>query len=455
MQDQTGIVTEQESIEKKDPPLFEFFSETDPELLKRFTPSVSKEEQLAFFYSDFSFNPQITYPALVEDGDDLDSKKSSFIEKAPFLAQAFIDSRDLSVNEREDLLSYYRDLLRKRSMTFDLLSASKEGNYEEVDKLTEKIYGNPSVEIFNTYLTSFKKEMDSEAQNPLLSDLVTNLREVLPMESGKALDAKDIDLEPFRVYLQSLMQPIIESLAQYQNEEELDSSVINNTFITALGEIEADDWETQLSDEYKTITVKGNFKKIYIPNEKKVSKLDLLGLVAHEIFTHIQRRKLSEEIFPYEILEVGLNGYLEAEEAIATFAEAAYNTDKKIDLDGGDMHFGTCLALGLDGKKRDFKDVFKILYLTKKFNNIKNGKGVDIAEEKAKDSAWKTTLRIFRGTPGNIPGCCFRKDIVYGEGRLQLINYLHERPASNISDLWKAKYAPWNEEHQRIISKYK
>jgi hypothetical protein len=223
----------------------------------------------------------------------------------------------------------------------------------------------------------------------------------------------------------------------------------------ALESVNATGWEVIVSDKYPSTTIKGDLKKVFVPTNKTLSKSKLLGSVAGEIFTKVKRRVASESLFPYKILQSGLNGYLEAQEAIAKFSEAAFDTDTKIGVDGGDMHFGTCLALGLDGKNRDFKDVYHILYSVKFLKSIKKGADLEKAVEDAKNSAWKTSLKIFRGTPGNIPGICFRKDMVYGEGVLQLIKYLEEHKGEDISHLWEGRYSPWNPEHMAIVSKFR
>lgn len=444
-------IKREEGIDRE---LFEFLTETDPEILKRFTPTVSKEEEDRFLNSDFTTNPVITYPSLINGAEDLESKRELLLSTGSFLIQSYIDSRGLSVNDREELLTYYWDFVKRRSEIFDLLHASAVGDFSRFNTLAESLYGNPSIEIFNTYLRDIYRNSEKIEGNHMLSSLALAISEVLPAIDGEPLETNEIDLERFRAYLKPKMQSVIDILVEYPESGMLNSLVIQKVFEQALVSIGAQDWTIALSDEYKAIAVKGDEKTVYIPSERKVSKNKLLGLLAHEIYTHVQRRISAEGVFPYEILRTGLNGYLEGEEAIATVSEMAFNPDSNLDLGGGDMHFATCLALGVDGHKRDFKEVFRILYAVKKFNNVMNGKEMNKADEDAKRSAWKITLRVFRGTPGTLPGICFRKDLANGEGRVQLMRYLGERKDEDISNLWEAKYSPWKPTHMKVRERY-
>lgn len=442
----------QDPIDKE---IFNLLLKTDIDVLKRLSPKILEKEQIKFFDSNFSFNPHITYPYLEGEGSTLLEKKDVFLSQVSSSILPSISNLKLGIYDKKELLFYYKALIKRRTLYYDLLIASKNNNFSEFGKISEMLYGTPSIEIFNTYIKNINEEIKKEKDNPKLTDTIKALEKVLPVSKGNAFENEEIDLEPFRKVLQPKMSPIIKLLSKYPEDTEFDASIIKQVFEKALEEQNNGEYKVLLSEIYINITVNSISKEIFIPSNRKVNKNKLLGLVAHEVYTHVARANRSESRFPYEILKkTGLNEYKEAEEAIATFSEASFNPDIELDLGGGDLHFATCLALGLDGNKRDFKDVFKIISLVKTFKDITSGKPPKDAFNEAKRETWRSTLKVFEGTPGNIPGLCFSGNIMYGEGRLKLFRYLEKNKGKNIEEFWEAKYSPWDQKHLDILEKY-
>lgn len=439
-----------EKLLTKDEALFDFFLKTEPSTFERLKPTINEEEKAKFFASNFSQNPLVHYEKL--DLNELQKQQRYVKEEGYFLTQAYIDSRDLSASEKDSLLSFYYPFLAKRIKQYDLLIASSTGDMERFSLLAEQDYGKPSPEIFNTYLKNLGEELTEITEEPATT-IANELLNILPKTSGKTLTEKEINVSTFKEALSSKMEKVIEFMKDIQPDIELDANTISNVFKQALSVIGAEDWSVEITDKYLAVTVRSDFKEVMIPIKRKLKKNALLGLVAHEIFTHVLRRVNSEKLLPYTVLQSGLPGYTEAEEAIAEFSEKAFNEKKTLELDGGILHFAVSLALGMDGVKRDFKDVFQIIYNIRKFRKLKKVTFDEKSDEEIKESTWNTCIRVFRGTDFQTKGVCFPKDIAYGEGRLQLVKYLEG--GGKIDDFFDAKFSPWDEEHRKIISQYR
>ena len=101
---------------------------------------------------------------------------------------------------------------------------------------------------------------------------------------------------------------------------------------------------------------------------------------------------------------------------------------KKIDdFAGLDGHLAVSLAYGLDGKPRDFREVYTILERYKYYDNLKNKKmSKEQAREQAKEEAWDRVIRTFKGTDGKTKGACNTTTIIYREGNIETWNLISE-----------------------------
>jgi hypothetical protein len=117
------------------------------------------------------------------------------------------------------------------------------------------------------------------------------------------------------------------------------------------------------------------------------------------------------------------------------------------DFSGLTGHFAISLATGMDGKKRDFREVFEIL---KDYFFINSKKAPEEARKISANSAWNVCVRTFRGTTCNTPGACFTKDVVYREGNLGIWEILNSNPAEQ-RRFSVGKYDPSNARHIWIL----
>ncbi len=158
-------------------------------------------------------------------------------------------------------------------------------------------------------------------------------------------------------------------------------------------------------------------------------------------------RRENGEKTQLKLLGIGLHRYLDAEEGIATLREMSMKEDEFDVIGKIGLYLGIVLALGMDGKKRNFREIFDILT---DYNLITTSNDLT----KSKEIAYNNTIRIFRGTNCKDKGICFSKDASYVEGRLRIARFIKENRTNieNITELFNiGKFDPTNFQHLYIL----
>lgn len=121
---------------------------------------------------------------------------------------------------------------------------------------------------------------------------------------------------------------------------------------------------------------------------------------------------------------------------------------------------------GLDGKKRDFREVYEILnkhfYLKALIKKLEKSESKVSDEKKKKpenyektlavavNNAWNRTVRTFRGSNQSKAGVCYTKDIIYRQGNIAVWQLIGKKP-EELFRLSVGKYDPANPRHIWIL----
>ncbi len=206
-----------------------------------------------------------------------------------------------------------------------------------------------------------------------------------------------------------------------------------------------------LEDNISSITVTQSRKIIEIPNNQntKYQNKRFYELAFHEIGTHVLRR-VNGEKSRLKLLGLGLDHYDPGEEGIATLREQILH-EKFNDFSGLDGHLSISLALGQDGIKRNFREVYDILELHFLRQELKSNNGnFNNAIENARKKAWRRACRTFRGTDCKTRGIANTIDNVYREGNIGIWEVIKNNPGE-IKRFNCGKYNPANPEHIYIL----
>lgn len=394
-------------------------------------------------------NPTLDYPKL-------DSKKIS--EKEDGLLR--LKQTILEHEPNETVRQLYRWRINEKLAENRLCRAAAEGNMKKFNRYSKFVYGKPSPEIFSYTVSEIRKKFAPflESENQTVRDAAKNLIESLPKTPEQPFPKK-----PSRETIQFASEQTRREFSDIARvdtaESELGTELIREYLEHTLELLDAEGWYVEISKTSKSgVSVNQEEKKVSIPENRKMTVSALKELLVHEIGTHVSRR-VNGERSRLLLLGLGLDRYEGAEEGIATMREQTLAENPKMnDFSGLDGHFAISLASGIDGHPRDFRGVFSILEKYFYFQNIisqlkKNGKiDTDLAQKKARDSAWNRCVRTFRGTNCAIPGTCFTKDIIYREGNIAIWDVI-SKDGNEMMRFNIGKYDPSNERHSKSLVK--
>lgn len=384
-----------------------------------------REEQKQKFLSGEIENPTLDYPEL---------KKLKFEEIESKLLEL---KKDILENEKNEIVrQLYRWRINEKIAETRMLKAVRDENDKKFSRYSNFIYGKPNKEIYEYTISQIKKVIDEKLLDPDINtrDLALKLNH----ELFDLLRDNENIINPERYNLPKFKSS--------KEDTEFLSEDIKTAFEKALEEYQITEWKVVVDKEGKFtgINVSQELKQINIPQNRKLRQSNLVALIKHEIGTHVARREHGEKT-KLKLLGLGLDRYLKGEEGMATFQEQGVLGAK--DFSGLDGHLAICLASGIDGKKRNFREVFEIL---KKFYFLNSKKGKLEAIRNAEDNAWNRCARTFRGTTCKITGICFTRDIVYREGNIGIWNMIKNNP-EEIRRFSVGKYDPANPRHIWIL----
>lgn len=245
-----------------------------------------------------------------------------------------------------------------------------------------------------------------------------------------------------------------ENSPTHADAEQIDAQTIYDMFTEALKTLKMlktvenpDGWNVILDKSSKTgISVDQERKEVKIPKERAFAFEVLKGKLVHEIGVHVARRANGERS-NLMMFGTGADRYEVGEEGVTMMLEKSLSKKGITKFEGQDLHFAISLARGLDGKKRDFHDVYEILL---RHHQLKGLKAKDKPSEAGK-TAWNQCVRVFRGTDAKTPGSAFTKDIIYLEGSIAVWEAIGKNPEELVRVIAGGKYDPSNMRHIAIL----
>ncbi len=361
--------------------------------------------------------------------------------------------RDFPEIIRKEYLYAINERLAKIRILREIQLAEKDGRQEyharRFDAYSRFIYGVPHPEIFANVIATLQKKLQTKDGTPdlVVQQAYDRLQTII--ESHQKLDVPN-SIPPFQADAPS--EDTEDVLVNAEELKRIFDEAIQETSLS-------DGWKVIIDSTGKRnhISVNGGVKKIRIPNSeqlalrigsKKLTKQKILGLIEHEIKTHALRHHNGSRS-ELKLLGTGLRNYIEGEEGLATYREQ--QETKVDDYAGFSLYFAAGLAKGLDGGgERAFAAVHKIL----KDYFLVNETGV--TESAAAQSAWNVCLRIFNGTPGNIPGVIFSKDTVYRKGNIATWQLMNAHSSDDfeltLSILDFGKFDQTNERQRQVVA---
>lgn len=406
-----------------------------------------REKQRRLFSEGKIENPVLDYPLL--NKKHLDAKE---VAHKSLLNTILSDERNLLIRRA------YQKKIEEKLVEIQILKASRAKDWSKFISGCKKIYGYPSLKAQGHTAAWLQREFRKAKKGKGLEISkrgIAKLELLIEKWLGKIpkhyrivkLPTKSLfgkKLKNLQRELQVILKPALARKPPYNAKN------ICEIFNKAVPLAGISGWEAVVVKSSSiSIGTDPSTKKIRIPHKKYLYSSDLRALIVHEIGTHA-RRQFNGEKSAFSLLSLGLDRYEESEEGLATLKEQLVR-DSFDDFSGFPGFLAVCLALGCDGEKRNFRQVYEeinsIFFLLK----LIGGKNSAIAKTEAAREAWERSVRTFRGTDCSTPGICFTKDIIYREGNMKLWNFLLKTEI-NISEFDAGKYDPLNSEHIKLLN---
>ncbi len=420
---------------------------------------VSIHSEMQLFFSGQKINPEFQYPDI--DLAQLEMKEKSLTE---------LKAQIINEEENSVVSLVYGWKINEKLAGIGLLKAAKQGELDRFKKYSRFIYGEPSLDIFAQSLSVIKNAIAkiSGHGSDELNSAAKSFLEVLPLFTAplqEFTDRHESTIELPTLPKKSLVKKVADRMeiklkaflgSSYErikrevkgNNREFTPDEIKQLFKEVLTNIKAEDWNLVYQKGRRTFSVDQSKKQLNIPNRHDTAQR-VLELVTHEVGIHLSRR-LNGECSQLKLLGLGLDRYVRGGEGLASLAEDAIKPVLK-DFFGLDRHLAISLALGLDGKKRDFRDVFSIMQSYHYFIQLRLGRRPEVAKEAANRAAWTNCFRTFRGTDFKTPGVCLTRDMLYREGNIRMWQFVdsisEEEFETRMGLLESGKFDPTNTRH--------
>lgn len=398
--------------------------------------------QKKLFLNNDIENPKFTYPHIspVVLLKEMESLKA-------------LEKKILNTEKNQIVLKVYQERILYRLDTLQLLIAIEKKDSDLFLFFVERVFGMPTKKAYEETIDSLHRFLEDAEKNVKedFFEIIAAAKKFLPQKSEmeKRFVITDEMREKVRHPILVECKNIFDFFTQHE-EAQYKAAEITDILKIALDSFGLYDWKIVTRKKNSVSIFLDHTKKtIYIPEHIQKSKDELFAVIIHEIYSHILRHEHGASS-PLQLLGFGIIDWYHAEEGIAVVREEALFPNI-CDLRRLLLHAGISFGIGMDGVKRNFREVYDFIFL---FFSIEAGvqkKSIADAHIYAREKAWNTTVRIFRGTQNQEKGVVFTKDISYREGRLNIWEVVRDYP-EEIARFNRGKYNPGNREHRKILN---
>lgn len=286
---------------------------------------------------------------------------------------------------------------------------------KDVDSYLEaqmELYGPMDEELFGgimLYLQALARQRGSKYRKILLE--INELVGAYP--KVRLFRPKESTFLHYKHLFGSSFPELHRVLAGLRKAENYSSGDVVDILTKALTAVRADEhgWRVEVSAGGANVVSSRYRKRIIVGSHfKPLSTLRLKQVVVHEVGGHVQSA-LDNQRTHMPLFD-------ESDEGLAVMLEQLLSSrfiNKRVL-----RYMAISLAVGVDGKKRDFCEVYDVLW---RAAYIVGGNH----QAKAKKQAFYETARAFRGGLPSVPGAAYLKDKVYLEGNLLVWRQLEDK----------------------------
>ncbi|MFO0704909.1 MAG: hypothetical protein U0517_03005 [Candidatus Andersenbacteria bacterium] len=446
------------------------------------TPQKIASQREAFLKGEIE-SPELDYPKLTpekltqlqQQEDTLLSLKKELQLNEKDIGRKMADLWKKETRQDPELVMRMAYLWRinESIASIRMLRATAEGKSRRFMRYSEYVFGKPDKDMFFATVNGVRQEAEKARElhpdNPEVQKMADEFFALLPSESQSEtqfLYPPKETIDYYEKVNRTQFKETIETIEQKygvektklprnkQHPEQLDltSEQVAQEFESALKTISLDKvgWKVVIDPNRKGYAVSQDKKEVYVPEQASdpVKINDLVPYVLHEVITHPLRRERGERSRLRLLGVAGLDRYIRGEEGGAIAAEQAY--EGRVDFGIPSGHLGVGMALGIDGKPRNFRELFEINKRYATLRRISQGMEIRKATEMGTNVGWDNTVRTFRGTDGKTPGAVFTRDYIYREGNMAIWQLIGKKP-EEAHRFNLGKFDPTNERHVWVL----
>jgi hypothetical protein len=342
----------------------------------------------------------------------------------------------------------------------DLPESERAGQY--LVQQGEELYGLPEPAIFNNMINNLRdKVVNYQGTDDTALTIKQELLGLLPEDLPSTDNTQTIDYAELinyyrpliEVYFAGLLAVVPDDKDRFEPEDMVQVFAAGIRYYESIGLVEPGKWDSEINPDSKSIATNQERCRIEVGAKRKsMSNMEMKQSLLHEDGIHLLRRLLGDKA-SFAAMGTGLVGYEDPEEGICVVVEQIYEGQPR---DAGVKYYTLLgLASGLDGKKRDFRETYEIAWRREAMLKLVEN-NQELSEKvisKVKKQAYIQCVRIFRGTPCNLPGVVFPKDIFYFDGNEKIWRYFDEIKGdeATFKKLFVGKYNPTDPEHQKLV----
>jgi len=370
-------------------------------------------------FSNLDYNPIFTYPQL--QADEIKAARVELIKLRAIIYQEEVDP---------SIQLLYIDKISECILEQELLLASADGRYEDFQIFNLQLYGSLNHTFIEEHLAVLQSRyqiFNQRASVRTESNLVPTLNEFALAKT--LISGPDIAVLPDRIYTSE------DLVAAWNSEFEKSLS----------------SWKVVIDTNVVHLLVDHKHRTVRIPANIQMKSKKMRKLFVHEIGTHVYRREQGKQS-RLQLASIGLASYQAAEEGLAIM-RAQLVSERFYRFGGLDKYLAIALATGkIDGTAKNFSETF---YLLEKYYTARlvRNKKTELILKVAKERAWNSTLRLFRGGNPSLPGCCFLRDKIYHEGNRAMWSLVQSNP-EYLVNVMEGKYDPGKASHREAMLQF-
>lgn len=444
---------------------YAFFEVDDEASVKK------RNEQKHLFLAGAVSNPTLSFPQL-ERPEIL----GQLIEAEDVMIELMKHSTDLAYDYDREAVLY--DLLRVRRLEMGMLllahdlcrpnldTSEKERLGQVYNQVNDEINGLLEPARFNGLLIKQIQRAQELLANEQTPDNIKNAAnhflshvQAIP-EDSPIIERVLVDPDRFLKltnFVNEKFADLIELVPDKPEGEKYNAEQVADIFSKAHA-LRDTSWDVKLQPGKSSIDTRQNERTTYIGTERERTAINTRGVLVHENGIHVQRRINGDKSGDQLLGGTGLPWYLASEEGTTTIFQQA--VEGKLGEAGEQYYLAIGLTRGLDGIPRDFREVYE-LELSRRLmaDYLKKGETDNEPNlEKQRTQAYATVLRVRRGTPAELKGVAYTKDVAYFLGNqnmweclLGMVEMPNKQRDEMFNLLLAAKYDPTNPIHSKIV----